>query len=137
MGAKRLGSLEKAGSSGMCGHRDQQCLLAAPRVSFWGSSAHRLEMHPLAATVVLPTPTPALHFWLTLPASVTTLGWLWFRAWSSDVPHPSSVGPVSAPRPSLPSEGAPCLRPVARLDIDWSQIRMLPENTEFQGLTAL
>ena len=94
-------------------------------------------MRPLAATVVLPTPVPALHFWLILPASVTPLGWLWFRAWSSDGPHPGSVGPVSAPRPSLPSEDALCPRPVVRLDTDWSQIWMLLENTEFQGLTAL
>lgn len=105
--------------------------LAAPRVSSRGSSAHRLETRPLAATVVLPT--PALHFWLILPASVTPLGWFWFGAWSPDGPHPGSVGPVSAPRPSLPCEDAPC----PRLDTDWSQILMLPENTEFQGLTAL
>lgn len=121
----------------MCGHGEQQCPLAAPRVRSRGSSAHWLEMCPLAATVVLPTPAPALHFWLILPASVTPLGWLWFRAWSSDGPHPGSVGPVSAPRPSLPSEDALCPRPVVRLDTDWSQIWMLLENTEFQGLTAL
>lgn len=116
----------------MCGRGEQQCPLAAPRVSSRGSTAHRLEMRPLAATVVLSTPAPALHFWLILPASVTPLGWLWFGAWSPDGPHPGSVGPVSAPRPSLPSEDAPC----PRLETDWSQILMLPENTVSGALSS-